>query len=453
MKFTLHDDNVDIYNVVFEDDLLGRNKISERISRVVDVIEDPLVIALDGRWGTGKSFFLKRWVGAHTAQNSGKALTVYFDAFSRDYISDPLPALVSTLSHRTPAHELKKIDRLKRIAYKFVRPAARIGISAVTFGATEALSDLGDVLASAAGSEAKEVVDAFWAREAGRFEAMEDFKKALADLTVNKSDPEPTPVVIVVDELDRCRPDYALEVLEIVKHFFSVPHVHFILGVNLKALENSVKSRYGSNIDATAYLQKFISFSIKLPAHIDDHNRTLASLKYARHLGKEMSIPNYIVEEIETQLSYINVNTYVSMRDIGKIMSLVTLIPPDKKNGRIMSGWTTVLITMLISKVVNPDIFDRIVDGTVGEEQLRIFLGATEANTTEILPSGQANPYYVRKLHIINAAWTFILSDGRSKEVDGFDLGKLFTQFGDLHSPKSVPSKINDDWLSELTVS
>lgn len=76
------------------------------------------------------------------------------------------------------------------------------------------------------------------------------------------------PIVIVIDELDRCRPDYALAVLEVIKHFFAVPKVHFILGINGEALESSVRARYGVDVDAESYLRKFINASFSLPRAI-----------------------------------------------------------------------------------------------------------------------------------------------------------------------------------------
>jgi predicted KAP-like P-loop ATPase len=58
-----------------------------------------MVIALDGAWGSGKSFFLKCWVGAHKLENEGTATTVYFDALSYDYLDDPLVALTGAIDH------------------------------------------------------------------------------------------------------------------------------------------------------------------------------------------------------------------------------------------------------------------------------------------------------------------------------------------------------------------
>ena len=62
-------------------DLLDRRPIGRHLSDLVERIDDPFVVAVDGLWGSGKSFFLRCWVGAHKVENNGKATTVYFDAF------------------------------------------------------------------------------------------------------------------------------------------------------------------------------------------------------------------------------------------------------------------------------------------------------------------------------------------------------------------------------------
>lgn len=265
------DPAVNLYEDVFEDnDVLDRKKVSRALSKLVDEIEDPLVIALNGRWGAGKSYFLKRWVGAHRKQNGGAANTVYFDAFAYDYMSDPLTSLVSVISSRIPQADKRKLDRMKTAAYKIARPLARIGLSVATFGAKEALDDLGDAVAEAAGKEVENAAASFWKLEASRHASMVEFGEALQDLLQCSDADEKAPLVVVIDELDRCRPDCALEVLEIIKHFFSVAGVHFVLGVNLAALEKSVEARYGVGVDSEAYLRKFISLQLSLPTKLGE---------------------------------------------------------------------------------------------------------------------------------------------------------------------------------------
>lgn len=275
MKIFPPEPQVTLYQEGFEElDVLQRVAIGQSLSNLVQRIEDPMVVALDGGWGTGKTYFLKRWVGAHTLDNNGTATTVYFDAFANDYLSDPLPAIVSALSERFPQDQESAVTRIKAAAFKLAKPLARFGLTMATFGATEVLAPVGDAAVNAMNAEASNALEYYWSQEAGRRAAMREFHSALAELVdaqTNEEDgntPAGAQLVIVIDELDRCRPDYALEVLEVIKHFFAIPGVAFILGVNLEALENSVKARYGPDIDASAYLRKFINVSLALPSEI-----------------------------------------------------------------------------------------------------------------------------------------------------------------------------------------
>ena len=241
-----------------KDDLLSRRSAGQRLSELLERVDDPIVVALDGAWGSGKTHFLRRWVGAHTVENEGSATTVYFDAFSSDFLDDPLISLVSAIDVRLP--EKKPDDawvRTKTAAAKLARPFLRIGAAVATAGATEVAGPLLDAIIVAGGKEVEKATDSFWQQEQGRRTAVEQFRSALLQLTTApNSDGPGRPLIIVIDELDRCRPDYALSVLEVVKHFFSVPGVHFVLGCNLDALEHMVRVRYGSSVNASAYLKE-----------------------------------------------------------------------------------------------------------------------------------------------------------------------------------------------------
>ena len=80
-------------------------------------------MALDGKWATGKTHFLRRWVSAHRNENMGKGNVIYYDAFANDYQSDPLISLVCALSEKTP--ESDALRKLKNFAFNAVQPLAR----------------------------------------------------------------------------------------------------------------------------------------------------------------------------------------------------------------------------------------------------------------------------------------------------------------------------------------
>jgi KAP family P-loop domain len=454
MRFLPLDDEVKLYETVFADDLLGRVAVGKLLSSVIERIEDPLVIALDGKWGTGKSYFLRRWVGAHRLSNEGKALTVYFDAFANDYLSDPLTSLVAALSNRIPRSDQSKFSKVKKAATKLIRPAARVGLAVASAGGTVLLDEVWDAGVDALKGEAKNALDEFWKRETGRHAAMEEFRSSIQSLTQSEDGQQTVPLVVVIDELDRCRPDFALEVLEVIKHFFAVPRVHFVLGVNLHSLENSVKARYGSGIDAAAYLQKFVSFSMSLPDHIGDNLRTSVIAKYAAHLGEKMKLPSKFSTEIREQLAILSRENAISVRDVGKIMSMSSLLPDQATADNILDGWRIATVTLLITRVIRPELASKLTFATATPNELVGYFGATRKLISETLEDGKRNPDYVHRVMILYYCWMYICRNGVSDGSENWThLGRLFDDFGRVHSVNTIPRHINDDWLSIFRLS
>lgn len=229
-------------------------------------------------------------------------------------------------------------SKLKKSAWAVSKAAGRIGLSAVTFGATEILSDMGDEIARAASDEAKaflssdagdEEAEKFWSAHDARIAAMEAFRLALTELT----EPDETglpqrKLVIVIDELDRCRPDYALSLLEIIKHFFNVDGVHFVLGVNLKELQNSVQARYGSGVDAAKYLQKFTSIVFPLVGPKVSQGNIGAYSTYFEHVAATCKFDdNWRYSWIRDYLLMIDHHALVGLRDIEKLVSQAVVSP------------------------------------------------------------------------------------------------------------------------------
>lgn len=457
---------VKLYETGFENDIFGRENEGKRLSDLLERIKDPLVVALDGRWGTGKTHFLQRWVGAHCRQNGGRANTLYFDAFAHDYMGDPLIALISELSSRLSKVEPKKLDRIKSLAGKLMRPLSRIALAAASSGASEVLNATGDAIVQATAGEAEAALNTIWAHEQGRRAAMEEFSDALSALTradgiapnqagVEASKPgeagaeTPTavvPLIIVIDELDRCRPDYALDLLEVIKHFFAVPHVHFVLGVNLQALENSVRARYGPDLDATSYLQKFISFTFNLPVHSRDPGQTPNIVTYAKFAGPSMGLPRHLLEDLRNQLSVLSKANNISIRDVKKILSYMVLLPSEVHRGDLSRGVVMTLITMLIFKVARPDFYRRLMKFSVSRSELQTALGFTEEDVK--------NKHHSLRDRLGNSTRRDLLSSilgygplEKPKDWPGLEVGIGLNR---VASMENVLQYIHTNWLSQF---
>lgn len=389
MKLFPTDDDLELYETGFEDDFLGRKGLSEQLSELVEKIESPIVLALDDEWGNGKTYFLKRWVGAHTKENNGKATTVYFDAFEHDYLSDPLLSIVSVISDRLPEEQRKIFAVAKSLVGNLARPAFFAALSAMTFGAKRQLDEMGDVIADVLSAEAKAFATEFWRAEQARKDAVSEFRERLVAAT----DGDAPALVIVIDELDRCRPDYALSILEIIKHFFSVPRVHFILGVNGVALESSVRARYGADLEAEKYLRKFINLSFSLPKSLGHDGQISVPGKYAHRLAKSMELPPNISASCVDLIRSIAKGRNVQLRDIDRILSKVAIVPHTETVENFMPGYMAVLCILICSSVIDPVFHSKFVSRKVSIVDLREFFGAPKEVTMEEFGDGHNERY------------------------------------------------------------
>lgn len=369
-------------------DLLGRKVFGERLTALVDRIDDPMVIALDGAWGTGKSFFLKLWAGAHRSEFPGKATIIYFDAFQYDYLDDPLISLVGALhgAGKKAGLRIPPLRKLRTAAAKLAKPALRVGLAAsmatATAGASALLAPVIEESLKASEAELEKAVDKFWALEAGRIAAMGQFRGALEALTQPKSKQDGlSKVVIVVDELDRCRPDFALSLLEVVKHFFAVPGVHFVLGANMLALETSVKARYGADADAFEYLQKFVHLRLNLPDTVPQAGTGRAAVEYFDRLREARGVKGNLYDDLRQILMLVGQRWQPSLRDIERIMTYEALFPRSLEQ----AGWGSALIahSAVLMRVFPGNLYEKLRQGTLSLGDVEGFFGIRKGNGRE----------------------------------------------------------------------
>lgn len=475
MHFLPPEHEVDLYKEGFgEDDLLERASFGKSLSNFVEKVEDPLVIAIDGEWGQGKSFFLKRWVGAHTLQNNGKATMVYFDAFAHDYLDDPLIALVGVVTDRITelsqeAEGASKSDEsywkpIQRTTIKLAKKLPNIGISAVGAGlsvATGGLSDVGkkvaDAIIDSASDEGKKLLDEYWKSEDSKRNAMKEFRDMLktfveANRVENKQGEEINSLIIVIDELDRCRPDYALSVLEIIKHLFNVKGVQFILGVNLEALGHSVSKRYGEKIDSERYLRRFVNIIFELPTNTNNSTSTAAVVEYADKICRLMKVDKKLGEALCEEIELAASSNKIQVRDVGTIFSRAALVPAYYLD-MISSAYSKLIACLLVSSIVNKFVYKRFLNGSITEKELFEYYGASEINLKRIIlveekgiKKPKRNPRYIRYLELRVKLWKYIFKNGDVKTGSDEDMAKYFYDYsGDV---KNIPQKVYEIYLN-----
>ncbi len=254
-----------------EKDIFHRKPFAEELSNFISNVNEEFVIALDAPWGEGKTTFVKMWRGMLIAKG---VKSIYFDAYKNDFLDDPFLALtgeVYSLLDDKNNKEVKEEFKAKAVtAIKIIGKAGiRVGIRAITAGVLDetVLEDTG------AEKEITDVSDKYISDRLDELErdkaSIEEFRVVLSKAAETISDKKK--IIFIIDELDRCKPSFALDLLEKIKHIFSIPGITFVLVMNREQMNEVIKSRYGIGIDSARYLQKFVHVWSVLPKLTNGH--------------------------------------------------------------------------------------------------------------------------------------------------------------------------------------
>lgn len=232
-------------------DAFGRKDIAEQLTRLIANTDDPCVIGLVSPWGSGKTFFLRAWGNDLQSQNRA---CVYFNAWEADCSGDPLVALMSCIhdSLKTKQWTLpnlfENINKLIEIVPELIRPLT----SALSVADPQAKS------LELAGKAAIATVQRHRANTKLFPKTLKNIAKSVRDQC------EDFPLLIMIDEMDRCRPDYAIALLERIKHLFSVAGVIFIIAIDPRQLLMLVEHTFGLKYDQHAENGKAINHDTRL---------------------------------------------------------------------------------------------------------------------------------------------------------------------------------------------
>jgi thymidylate kinase len=238
---------------------LGRRKYADVLTQIVDEPGAGFVLAINNEWGTGKTTFVKMW--QQQLQNSGFT-TLYFNAWENDFERNPLAAIMSELKilrQRNNEKTFKSLLKKGAILTKNILPALAKGVANRYIDSDELVE--GVVSSAEAATELLEnEIEEYATRKQGLLDFRTDLERFLA---TNKGD---KPLIFIIDELDRCRPNYAVEVLEHMKHFFTVNGIIFVLSIDKVQLGHAVRGVYGSEqLNADEYLRRFIDLEYSIP--------------------------------------------------------------------------------------------------------------------------------------------------------------------------------------------
>ncbi|WP_368216584.1 P-loop NTPase fold protein [Aeromonas sp. R2-3] len=268
------------------------------------------VLNLNAEWGAGKTWFIKRWYMELKAHYP----TVYIDAWQQDFSDDPLLTVISSIIDQLRDATGNKVaipDGIKSKLLGLLKVGGKLVLKSAIKKAGWEDNDF-----SVEGEDADKLVDTLCSNHKERYESIQYLKQeirqwveAAVSANLDQLDGQGRldyPAFILIDELDRCRPSYAVEMLETIKHIFDIRGVVFVLATDTEQLQHAIKVIYGDGFDAESYLGRFF------------HRRfTLGSISRREFIQQAI---------VDKKLHFEHINAWPKITDSQVLVNVLTAV-------------------------------------------------------------------------------------------------------------------------------
>ncbi|CAJ1830198.1 hypothetical protein IIDPJIOB_01819 [Aeromonas veronii] len=356
----------------FANDKLDRKESAEILTEFILSSKEPMVICIDAPWGQGKTTFLRMWE-QHLKDNN--VPTIYFNAWENDFTDDAFVSLIgeigSAIENLEASGNEGKVreyyEKAKKVGLGLVKRSLPIAAKVATAGVLDLDKMTEQALSSFAESVAKDQIEKYERAK----KTLVIFRQHLSEFAESISNQENIPLVFIIDELDRCRPTFSIEILEKAKHFFNVPNMIFVLGADKEQLGHSIKAVYGRDLNVNGYLRRFIDFDYLLPPPEKGKFVNALFVQYAfRDYFSTKKSENTRYEEEQALTIFIELfDAYqLTLREQTHCCSLLSLsIRTTPSNHKLFPLFLCLLIVL---KVKQPEKYKQFVSGTLSPIQL-----------------------------------------------------------------------------------
>ena len=247
-------------------DTIGRNK---DIAYFYEILEAQMVsstIAIDGRWGSGKTFFVRQekmllnalnprsdmsdeirlkiiksfhlLKGSQKKENS--SLAVYYDAWENDNDTEPILSLIYEMTKQLSMEFSLSDEKILKIAGAIIEAISGRNVNGI--------------------KEALRTDDPFT-----KFKEQKEVEENIKEFISGLLEERANRLVVFVDELDRCKPTFTVHLLEQIKHYIFDDRITFVFSVNLEQLQHTIRHYYGPEFDSCRYLDRFFDLRMTIP--------------------------------------------------------------------------------------------------------------------------------------------------------------------------------------------
>lgn len=404
----------------FKFDALNRRPIVEFIAGLIESTGGPFVLALDSPWGTGKTTLIKMLKAELELNNH---ICLYFNAWQVDYVTDPLVALVSSIDRMELGVEgavkasLKEhLKQVRRVTSIVAKRTAVATAKVLTAGALDLDGEIGDAITELAGDSVNDVVESFQKESLLLDKFRSELEAAIKKLP--EANKKPT-LVFFVDEIDRCRPTFSIELLERIKHLFDIPNILFVLSLDKQQLEASIAAVYGQGINSREYLRRFIDLEYAIPAIKTKQFVESLLLRFglndlftqrAQHAELQYDRQNFI-DFFSTLSDVVSLTLRAQERCITQLRVVMDQTPNDHYMDPIL------VALLIVLKACQPELFLKLCRGDATAKDVMEYLNSTAAGKEfaigryGIIVEAQlisSDNNYDRKTKIVNEISEFI---------------------------------------------
>ena len=399
--------NSDLLDMLTKD-YIGRNQQLSTLISFINSFNEPTTIAIDGSWGSGKTVFVKQLELLNTEEqfNNTRPPSIdevaledfrnnysvyYFNAWENDFLDDPLQALLYNLINDMSTEGLQE-KSLKNAVHVIDIPALVKNISKNGIDIDKLTSQEKMI------TEIKTVID----RKQHVHELIEKY--------LAKSEKK---LLFIIDELDRCKPSFAVNLLEVIKHYFNKEDIVFVIATDNTQLAHTVSKYYGVNFNGATYLNKFFDYNMQL-SRVD---KAMYIQKYLRKPANN-SVTGWVPADI---VEYLN----MPMREIESYFNALELVSGYMARDSFWDDGASIRLTQwvfiplaLALRINQPHLYSSFINGD-GEETLTKFVPTSRAviNLARHFPLDLNKQNYSEHAQIVIKAYKdlFITSD-RTKE-------------------------------------
>lgn len=356
-----------------ENDIFNRKPFSLQLEKMIENSDDEsFVIALNEKWGNGKTTFLKMWESE--ILKNDKFGVVYFDAFQNDFQADPFIAIASHIYSQIESADAKEkyLAATKKVATVLLKTTLKIGVSALTLGAVKGseLEGFGDDITSAINDPLEKYIEEKVTQLGKEKDTLEHFRSTLSEIAGDKK------LIFIIDELDRARPNYSLELLERIKHVFNTKNIFFVLSIDKDQFMHVIQKTYGL-IDANMYLNKFVHLWLSLPKNEQPEIERYALSKYINYINKKILNRNLNIETSLDTISYLlRINNF-SLRDAERCYTLLLICNANMENGYKWEYQVGIALAVFL-KLKNENLLKKIKDKIISKQDILSELGITD---------------------------------------------------------------------------